>query len=266
MARIRTIKPSFWADPAVAGLRREMRLMLIGLISFSDDEGRFLASPSAIAGYVFPHDDLPLRTIRAWRDAIDKSGIIAVYVADGMEFGHFPKWTKHQKINRPTPSVYPQPHGVTHGSFNEPLSEPLSEPLTEEPVSDSRPPAQARVARGDARVGDRRQETGDRNVTQVSSRPTEPNARGIDDDAMTKIIKATRSDHDHAARVTRDILDRANGTVRDPVAYVLRAIGDEPARYRPTPRPPRKDEVCQVPGHSDWAGSCSQCATEGTGE
>lgn len=109
MARIRSIKPSFWADPDVAHLRRDVRLMLVGLISSADDEGRFLASPSAIAGYVFPHDDLPPRTIRGWRDEIAESGVVTIYNANGCEYGAFPKWKKHQRISKPQPSIIPAP-------------------------------------------------------------------------------------------------------------------------------------------------------------
>lgn len=111
MARIRTIKPSFWSDPAVAGLRRDARLMTVGLISMADDEGRFLASPSAIAGFVFPHDKLPATTIKRWRDEIAKAGVIELYSADQLEFGHFPKWKKHQKVYKPYPSQIPSPPG-----------------------------------------------------------------------------------------------------------------------------------------------------------
>lgn len=112
MARIRSIKPSFWADPAVAGLRRDERLMLVGLISFADDEGRFLASTSAIAGYVFPHDELPPKTIRSWRDSIASSGVVRIYVVNGCEYGVFPKWKKHQRISKPQPSIIPSPQEV----------------------------------------------------------------------------------------------------------------------------------------------------------
>lgn len=115
MARIRTVKPSFWSDPDVSSLRRDARLMLIGLISAADDEGRFLASASAIAGFVFPHDDLPLRTIRQWRDEIAQSGVIKLY-SDGIgEYGFFPNWSTHQRVNRPTASVMPSPNG-RHGA------------------------------------------------------------------------------------------------------------------------------------------------------
>jgi hypothetical protein len=120
MARIRTLKPSFWSDPQVASLRRDARLLLVGLISFADDEGRFLASTAAIAGYVFPHDDLPTRTVRQWRDEIEKTGIAQFYVIDGCEYGWFPNWSKHQKVNRAYPSAIPAPPSFTEDSVNNP--------------------------------------------------------------------------------------------------------------------------------------------------
>ena len=41
--RIRTIKPSFWGSPTIAPLSRDARLVAIGLMSYADDDGRFLA-------------------------------------------------------------------------------------------------------------------------------------------------------------------------------------------------------------------------------
>lgn len=108
MARIRTLKPSFWADESVADLSRDARLLAIGLISFADDEGRFLASTAAIAGYVFPHDDLPPRLIRRWLDEVEAVGIVRLYSVRKHEYGAFPNW-RHQKINRPSPSLLPPP-------------------------------------------------------------------------------------------------------------------------------------------------------------
>lgn len=94
--------------------------MLVGLISSADDEGRFLASTSAIAGFVFPHDHLAPRTIRQWRDEIAKAGVIRLYIVDGCEYGVFPNWKKHQNVNRPYPSNIPPPfsEGSVNGSVN----------------------------------------------------------------------------------------------------------------------------------------------------
>jgi DNA replication protein DnaT len=109
MARIRTIKPSFWADEAVSDLSMNARLLLIGLISSADDDGRFLASHSAIVGYVFPHDNIPQTKLRGWLDEIEKAGIVRFYSVNRREYGAFPNWSKHQKINRPQPSNFPAP-------------------------------------------------------------------------------------------------------------------------------------------------------------
>jgi hypothetical protein len=109
MARIRSIKPSFWADEAVAELSRDARLLALGLISFADDEGRFLASTAAIAGYVFPHDDVPSTRLRRWLDEIERAGIVRLYSMNRREYGAFPNWRKHQRISHPQPSILPEP-------------------------------------------------------------------------------------------------------------------------------------------------------------
>lgn len=111
MARIRSIKPSFWTDHDVAGLRRDARLMALGLISHADDDGRFIATATAIGGNVFPRDEIPPTTIRKWRDEIAKAGLIELYTVDGCEYGWFPKWLKHQKVYKPYPSTLPPPPG-----------------------------------------------------------------------------------------------------------------------------------------------------------
>ena len=125
MARIRSIKPSFWSDEAVAGLSRDARLLAIGLISMADDEGRFLASTTAVSGYVFPHDNLPVSKVRHWLDEIHQAGIVRLYCVNRCEYGEFPNWSRHQKINRPTASLIPPPPTLR------------SVPLTEDSLSDS---------------------------------------------------------------------------------------------------------------------------------
>lgn len=109
MARIRTLKPSFWGDDRIARLSRDERLLAIGLISMADDEGRFLASPAAVAGFVFPNDDLPTSRVRKWLEALNTVGVIGLYEVSGVRYGHFPRYRKHQVINRMTPSNLPEP-------------------------------------------------------------------------------------------------------------------------------------------------------------
>ena len=109
MARIRTIKPSFWGSPEVAAMSRDARLLTLGLISYADDDGRFLASVAAISGHVFPNDDLPPGRVRKWLDEITATGMVHEYNGGPVRYGCFPSWHKHQVINRYMPSLLPAP-------------------------------------------------------------------------------------------------------------------------------------------------------------
>lgn len=109
MARIRTIKPSFWGSGTTAKLSRDARLLLLGLISVADDDGRFLGSITAINGAVFPNDDLPSAKVRRWYDEILDTKIVHEYAVEGIRYGCLPSWHEHQVINRYTPSQFPEP-------------------------------------------------------------------------------------------------------------------------------------------------------------
>jgi hypothetical protein len=109
MARIRTTKPSFWGSSTVAKLSRDARLTTLGLISFADDDGRFLAATNAINGFIYPNDDLPPAKVRRWLDEITTVGLVHEYESNGVRYGCFPSWHEHQVINRYTPSVLPEP-------------------------------------------------------------------------------------------------------------------------------------------------------------
>lgn len=109
MARIRTIKPTFWGSRPVARLTIPARLVAVGLISFADDDGRFLASTATINGYIFPNDGLPNSKVRRWLDECAATGLIHEYEQEGIRYGCFPTWHEHQVINRHTPSTLPAP-------------------------------------------------------------------------------------------------------------------------------------------------------------
>lgn len=111
MPRIRSLKPTFWSDQRVADLSRDARLLTIGLISFADDEGRFLASVAAIAGFVYPLDDIPPGKIRRWLEEVAEVGIIRLYQVGRHQYGMFPNYDRHQAINRPSASTFPSPNG-----------------------------------------------------------------------------------------------------------------------------------------------------------
>lgn len=108
MARIRTIKPSFWGSKKVSPESIEARLLAVGLISVQDDAGRFLASVNAIKGYVFPNDDsLPDAKVKRWLAELEKSGFVQLYTVDGIRYGQVD--VTEQRISHPQPSSIPPP-------------------------------------------------------------------------------------------------------------------------------------------------------------
>lgn len=106
MARIRSLKPQVWQDEKIGQVSRDARLLFVGLITQADDDGRFLTLPSVICGNVFPRDTDAARKLPKWFAELEAVGLIRLY---GGEYGCLPKWTSHQKISHPTPSILPAP-------------------------------------------------------------------------------------------------------------------------------------------------------------
>lgn len=107
--RIRTIKPEMWEDEKIVALSRDARLLLLGLVTMADDEGRFRARRTTILGHVLPGDSDAPKKVDGWIREIQEQGIVVFYVADGTPYGAFRHWRRHQKINRPNPSELPPP-------------------------------------------------------------------------------------------------------------------------------------------------------------
>ena len=106
MARIRTIKPEFWASEDIAAVCRDARLLFIGLLNFADDSGNGPASPKGLMMKVFPGDsDVSPAKIEKWLDELDQE-LIGLYEAEGKQYYHVMKWD-HQRINRPQDAKYP---------------------------------------------------------------------------------------------------------------------------------------------------------------
>lgn len=143
MARIRTIKPEFWGDAKTARVSRDARLLMIGLLNESDDDGRQLASAKRIAGALFPHDDdVDAALVSRWLDELEAAGFVMRYEVDGAKYLVIPSFRTHQRISKPTESRLPPP----------PVADPLRDdsatecgvtPPTLRPVEDivAEPPA-----------------------------------------------------------------------------------------------------------------------------
>lgn len=101
MARIRTIKPDFWASEQVMECSPIARLLFIGLWNFCDDGGNHVDSDRTIKAEIFPGDDISSQDIRRLIDELSSNGLLAPYVSNGKGFLHVTGW-QHQKIERPS--------------------------------------------------------------------------------------------------------------------------------------------------------------------
>jgi len=108
MARIRTIKPEFWADEKLSECSLSARLLFIGLLTFADDQGRFEYRPARIRMQVFPCGSASLEDVTEWLGELSEHSLIRVYEIDSCRFVDIPNFLKHQRINRPTPSKLPE--------------------------------------------------------------------------------------------------------------------------------------------------------------
>lgn len=98
MARIRTIKPSFWSDSKVVALSPLARLMFIGMWNFAEcDLGHLSDDAGAIKRQVLPDDDADADQLI---EEIIASGMVArVQTLSGRRYLHIVHLSDHQKTD-----------------------------------------------------------------------------------------------------------------------------------------------------------------------
>lgn len=103
--RIRTIKPEFWMHEGLCKCSEFTRLLAIALLNWSDDEGYFMANPILIRGQVFPFLDDSKMIPRSLKD-LSSVGWIALGRDDqGRDVGMIKNFAKHQRVDKPKPSI-----------------------------------------------------------------------------------------------------------------------------------------------------------------
>jgi hypothetical protein len=107
LARIRTIKPEFPISETIGRLSREARLLYIQLWTVVDDSGRCRGSSRLLASQLYPFDDDAVALMDDWLAELEKYGCVDCYSIDDTAYLELPKWLKHQKIDRPSPSRLP---------------------------------------------------------------------------------------------------------------------------------------------------------------
>lgn len=108
MARIRTIKPEFWADEKLAPLSPIDRLVFLGLISQADDQGRLVDNVRLIDGLLFPE------TSDTSRESLETLArlkrVIRYTTASGQNVLQVAKWEEHQRVDHPSKYCLPGPY------------------------------------------------------------------------------------------------------------------------------------------------------------
>ncbi len=101
MARNRMIKSVFWTDTKMCRLKRDVRLMYIGMWNFADDFGVIPADSMLIKSSVFPLDDLKIKDVEEWLSALEDAGVLIRFEYRGEQFFWIANFLKHQVVNRP---------------------------------------------------------------------------------------------------------------------------------------------------------------------
>ena len=120
MARIRSIKPSFFHSLTIASLSFSARLTFIGLWTYADDEGKGVDDARLIKSQLWPLDDKhTLRKVSQDMEDLAARGLITRYTVGSRDFFAISAWKEHQNINRPQDSSSPDPTEFTERSVKD---------------------------------------------------------------------------------------------------------------------------------------------------
>lgn len=119
MPRIRTVKPEFWTDSAVVRLSPFARLLFIGAWNVADDYGALAADATQLRLRVLPADPVDADALV---DELLAAGLLVETVnAEGVRFWRVRSWSRHQRIDRPSGSIYGDPDTWTDAAaFDDP--------------------------------------------------------------------------------------------------------------------------------------------------
>lgn len=179
MARIRTIKPSFWAHETLSALPAPVHMLAAALLNVCDDAGYFLAHPALVKAAT-----MPLREDLDADDALARLAAVGYIrlgrLSDGRRVGCVVTFRDHQRVDRPTASklealairwddgagghggapasraVEPTPSASPRGAAEASPSDP--ETLAEASTSEPRDVAEGSAQEGKGREGNKEEE------------------------------------------------------------------------------------------------------------
>lgn len=108
MARIRTLKPEFPQSESMGRISRESRLLFVLIWTICDDEGKARGNSRILASLLFPYDEDAGSLIDGWIEELEEEGCISRFLIDGSTYLHCCNWLKHQKIDKPSKTRFPE--------------------------------------------------------------------------------------------------------------------------------------------------------------
>lgn len=156
MARIRTIKPTFFTSLTIAELSLSARLTFIGLWTHVDDEGRCVYEPRLIKAALWPLDDRTSSDVDADIQELTEHSLIVQYVVGERSYLSVNGWSEHQRINRKTKSALPGPE-LAENSPDSNVSAG-QDTLTEDSLNDHEPVSEDVHREGKGREGKGKEE------------------------------------------------------------------------------------------------------------
>lgn len=121
MARIRTIKPSFFTSLTITALSFRCRLGFVGLWTHVDDAGRCVYEPRLIRAAIFPLDDtVSVADVADDVASMIAAGLVTLYEVNDRKYLQINGFAEHQHINRARKSELPAPDAgvLTEPSVN----------------------------------------------------------------------------------------------------------------------------------------------------
>jgi len=110
LARIRSLKPEYWADQKLARCSRDARLLYLALWNFADEQARMVGDPRQVKGLCFAlDDDIAPADIDRLLGELAALGRLVRYEVGGERYLFLPKLAKHQRLDARQPSRYPPP-------------------------------------------------------------------------------------------------------------------------------------------------------------
>lgn len=104
--RIRSIKPEWLEDEALAMASSDARVLSVALLLLADDYGNGRANCVQLCGSVFPAKirDVPAKALECVSNALEelvRSRFVVLYEVDGQHYFHIRTWSRHQKVDKP---------------------------------------------------------------------------------------------------------------------------------------------------------------------